>query len=105
VNSPWLSRRRGTVAKLPQALLGEHGGVKPSRVRARLGDATTWRTSPERYSPVTRGVSPAPEPSATRSAARRIDTGSPEHTLKTSQRPDGASTAACSAATLAAATS
>ena len=54
---------------------------------------------------MTSGVSPAPEPSATRSATRRIDTGSPEHTLKTSQRPDGASTAACSAAMLAAATS
>ena len=59
----------------------------PSSCWALAGEATTWRTSPGRYCPVTTGSIPAPVPRPTRRATSRMLTGVPEATLYAANAP------------------
>ena len=73
--------RSGAVAKAARPSSGVTCAVKPSSAAARSGEATTCRTSPSRYWPVTRGARPCSDPDATCRATSEMAIGRPEHTL------------------------
>ena len=78
-------RARSTGRWTPQWRVGERGeardgfdrGAEAEDVAARCGLATTWRTSPRRYPPVTTGESGDPDPPAMALAISRTVTGRP----------------------------
>ena len=75
--APAGGRRSGASANAARPATGSIAARKPRTSRARCGLATTWRTSPSRYRPVTTGDSGDPDPPAMALAISSTVTGRP----------------------------